>query len=130
MITETKVLTAAHVWAVVWKCLFKQGEDIADRIVVEGIAHNVDLHRGRIEQHRQEIHDMLAELPDAFKTHAGPGESFPLMCFDRRGNQWATLHITMEQLVQLGIAIGEVEYTVPRDDWKNFPGGPYIMVKQ
>ena len=41
------------------------------------------------------------------------------------------MHQTQEQPVQLGIAIGEVEYRLPREMWSAFPGGmPYFMVKQ
>lgn len=35
----------------------------------------------------------------------------------------------VEQLVQLGIALGKVKYCLPREAWKNLPGGvPYFMV--
>jgi hypothetical protein len=130
MSTETKVLTADRVNSVFMDCLFKADEDDTNQIVAEGIIHNVGLHAGRIEEHREEIHDMLAELPDAFRASNGPGESFPLLCYDRHGNLWTGFHIIMEQLVQLGIAIGEVEYTLPREDWKDFPGGmPHLTVQ-
>ncbi len=132
MSTDTEVLTPHHVEAVFKACLFKDGEDTSDHIVAEGIVHTVGFHPGRIEERRQEIHDMLAELPDEFKTSGGGGYSFLNACLDRHGNQWTGgLHQAQEQLVQLGIAIGEVEYCLPRDMWSVLPGGvPYFMVKQ
>jgi len=131
MTTDTNVLTGEHVDSVFMDCLFKDGEDTSDHIVAEGIVQTVGLHPGRIEGHRQEIHDMLAELPDEFKTSGGGGYSFLNACLDRHGNQWTGMHQTQEQLVQLGIAIGEVEYCLPREMWDVFPGGmPYFMVKQ
>ena len=131
MSTDTEVLTPQHVEAVFMDCLFIDGEDTSDHIVAEGIVRTVGFHPGRIEQHRQEIHDMLAELPDEFKTSGVGGYSFLNACMDKHGNQWTGMHQTQEQLVQLGIAIGEVEYCMPRDMWVAFPGGmPYIMVKQ
>lgn len=131
MSTNTDVLNAEHVKTVFMDCLFEDGEDTSDHIVAEGIVQTVGFHPGRIEQHRQEIHDMLGELPDEFKTSGGGGYSFLNACLDRHGNQWTGMHQAQEQLIQLGIAIGEVEYCLPRGMWGAFPGGmPYFMVKQ
>jgi hypothetical protein len=131
MTTDTNVLTSDHVEAVFVDCLFKDGEDTANHIVCEGIVQLVGLNPERVEKHRQEIHDMLAELPDPFRQSVGGGWSFLDACEDRHGNQWTGLHRTMEQLVQLGIAIGEVEYLMSREMWSVFPGGmPYFVVKQ
>ncbi|HEY0965468.1 MAG TPA: hypothetical protein VGE13_03235 [Candidatus Saccharimonadales bacterium] len=131
VVTDTETLTPQHVETVFMACLFKDGEDISDHIVAEGIVQTVGFHPGRIDEYRQEIHDMLAELPDEFKTSGGGGYSFLNACMDKHGNQWTGMHQTQEQLVQLGIAIGEVEYCLPREMWMAFPGGmPYFMVKQ
>ena len=52
-------------------------------------------------------------------------------CMDKSGRQWTGMHLTMEYLFLLGIAIGEVEYLLPREMWEAFPGGmPYLVVKQ
>jgi hypothetical protein len=130
--TDTSVLTPQSVEAVFMDCLFKDGEDTSTRIVAEGITMNVGFHPGRIEEHRQEIHDMLAELPDGFKEgSAASGMSFLEACNDRHGNLWTGMHLTMQQLVQLGIAIGEVKYLAPREMWRMLPGGmPYLLITQ
>ena len=131
MATDIEILTGDHVNDVFMDCLFKDGEDTAEHIVAEGLVRTVGFHPGRIEEHRQEIHDMLAELPDEFKTSGGGGMSFLNACMDKHGNQWTGMHLAQEQLVQLGIAIGEVEYCLPREMWGIFPGGmPYFMVEQ
>lgn len=131
MTTDTNVIAADRVNSIFMACLFKDGEDTSDHIVAEGIVNIVGFHPGRIEKHRQEIHDMLAELPDEFKTSGGGGYSFLNACMDKHGNQWTGVHQTQEQLIQLGIAIGEVEYCLPREMWSAFPGGmPYLIVKQ
>lgn len=131
MTTSTNILTDDRVNIVFMDCLFKDGEDTSNHILAEGIVQAVGFHPGRIEEHRQEIHDMLAELPDTFKTGSGGGWSFLNACFDKHGNQWTGAHQTQEQLVQLGIAIGEIEYLLPREMWAVFPGGmPYFVVKQ
>jgi len=131
MSTDTEVLIPEHVQAVFMACLFKDGEDTSDHIIADGIVQTVGFHPGRIEEHRQEIHNMLAELPDEFRASNGGGSSFLNACMNKHGNQWTGVHQTQEQLVQLGIAIGEVEYCLPRDMWKILPGGmPYIAVRQ
>jgi hypothetical protein len=131
MSTDTEVLTSQHVETVFAACLTKDGENTSDYIIAEGIIHTVGFHRDRIEEYRQEIHDMLAELPDEFKASGGGGYSFLNACLDRYGNQWTGLHQTQEQLVLLGIAIGEVAYCLPREMWSVFPGGvPYFVITQ
>lgn len=111
-------------------CLFKNDEDKSQYIEAEGIVTNVGFHPTRLESYRQEIADMLAELPDEFKASAGGGHSFLNACMDRHGNQWTGLHRNMEHLVQLGIATGQVEYCMPRTFWSILPGGmPYFVIK-
>ncbi|MGH7218165.1 MAG: hypothetical protein ACREGE_01835 [Candidatus Microsaccharimonas sp.] len=132
MTTETSILTPDRVEAIFIDCLYKEGEDTSGHIAAEGIVRTVGFKPERIEEHRQEIHDLLAELPDTFKESSGQGGwSFLEACVDRHGNQWTGMHLTMEQLVQLGIAIKEVEYLMPREMWGMLPGGmPYFTVKQ
>ncbi|NCC20408.1 hypothetical protein EOM33_05135 [Candidatus Saccharibacteria bacterium] len=131
MTTDTNILTADRVNNIFGDCLFKDGEGTNDHIVAEGVIQTVGFHPGRIEEHRQEIHDMLTELPDEFKTSGGGGYSFLYACLDRHGDQWTGVHQTQEQLVLLGIAIGEVEYCLPREMWLVLPGCvPYFTVKQ
>ena len=131
MTTNTEISTADRVDSTFKACLFKDNEDTTDHIVAEGIVSTVGFHPGRIEENREVIHDMLAELPDDFKASGGGGYSFLNACLDRHGNQWTGMHQKQEQLVQLGIAINEVEFILPRDMWPAFPGGmPYFTVKQ
>ena len=129
---DTKILTAERVEAIFYDCLFKDGEDTSNHIFAEGIVSNVGLNPERVEKNRQAIHDMLGELPEQFlESTGGGGWSFLNACVDKHGYQWTGMHRTQEQLVQLGIAIGEVEYCLPRAVWNVLPGGvPYFVVKQ
>ena len=126
---DISVLTPDHVESVFIDCLFKEGEDTSTQIVAEGIVSSAGFNPERIEAHRQEILDMLAELPDEFKVNSGGGMSFLNACLDRHGNQWTGMHRTMEHLFQLGIATGKATYLLPRELWSALPGGmPYISV--
>lgn len=129
MSEEISALNADRVNSIFVDCLFRDDEDTTDYIIAEGVTMTVGFHPGRIEGYRQDIHDMLAELPDEFKANSGGGYSFLHACMDKYGNQWTGEHRIVEQLVQLGIAIGEVDYCLPREYWSYFTGGmPYIKV--
>ena len=139
MVTETESpLTAERVKTIFHDCIFKTkeikeiGEEAAlsSAVKAEGITVNMAFHPGRLERHEAEISQMLDELPDAFKESGGGGMSFLNACDDKHGRQWTGLHQTMEQLFQLGIAIGRVESTLPREMWSALPGGmPYYVIK-
>ncbi len=123
------VLTEAAVETVFLACLFRDGEDTTNHVAAEGIVTNVGFNPERIEEYRPLIEAMLLELPDTFKRSCGGGWSFLEACNDRNGQQWAGLHQRMEQLVQLGVAIGKVQYLLPREAWSLLPGSmPYFVV--
>ncbi len=123
------VLSAERVEEIFRDCLFRDGEDTSNHVVAEGITRNVGFHPDRLNGHKAEIEQMLDELPDGFKRSGGGGWSFLNACEDKHGNQWTGLHQTMEQLFQLGIAIGKAEYQLPRDMWSTLPGGmPYLII--
>lgn len=126
------VLSADNVENIFIDCLYNDGEDTSDHILAEGVMLNAGFKPEKIEEHRQEIHNMLADLPDQFKESTGGGGwSFLQACVDKNNRQWTGMHQTMDQLVLLGLAIGEVEYCLPRELWPALPGGmPYFVVKQ
>jgi hypothetical protein len=128
MSTQT-ALNEEHVNRVFMDCLFRDGEDTRQYIKAEGIVRNVGFHPERLEGRRAEIVAMLDELPEQFHEKSGGGWSFLNACNDKHGNQWTGLHQTMEQLFQLGIAIGKVKSLMPREMWEALPGGvPYYVV--
>ena len=128
MSTQT-ALSAGHVNTVFMDCLFRDGEDTSQHVKAEGIVRNVGFHPERLESHRAEIVAMLDELPEQFHEKSGGGWSFLNACNDKHGNQWTSLHQTMEQLFQLGIGIGKVKSLMPREMWGGLPGGmPYYVV--
>ena len=123
------ILTAERVETIFRDCLFKGEEDKSEFIPAYGIMTNVGFHPGRLEEHKEEIVQMLNELPIEFHEAGGKGMSFLNACDDRHGKQWTGLHQRMEQLFQLGLAIGKVNYPLSREMWAILPGGmPYFMV--
>ncbi len=125
-----KILSAEAVNAIFQDCLFKNDEDASNHIKAEGIVHNAEFHPDRLNSNKDVIEAMLDELPNEFKESGGGGWSFLNACNDKHGNQWTGLHLAMEQLILLGIAIDKVKCLIPREMWKALPGGmPYYIIK-
>lgn len=132
MSNEDRNLTAERVGTIFGDCLFKPGEDTTDHVKAEGIVHPVGFHPGRLDGHREEIGQLLDELPIQFQSQergGGGGWSFLNACEDKNGNQWADGHLSVEQLFQLGQGIGKVRTCIPREMWRALPGGmPYYAI--
>ena len=123
-------LTAENVEEVIVDCLFKDGEVKDQAVIVEGITHKFGFHPDRLNNHKENIHSMLKQLPDSFQKDSGGGMSFLHACNDKDGNQWTGLHKTMDGLFVLGFATEQAELCLPREMWDALPGGmPYIVVK-
>lgn len=122
-------LTSQAVQELMEHCLFADDEPMDDAVKVEGIIHTYAFHPGRVAEKTQTIGDLLAELPDEFQASKGGGWSFLNACNDRHGTQWTDLHLQMERLFCLGIAVRKARWVMPRDMWQAFPGGmPYVAV--
>lgn len=107
-------------------CLFKEGEDTTNYVKVEGIVNVFGLHPQRLEEKRELVTALLAELPEEFKE----GWTFLNLCTTKDGEQWTGMHNVCEQLVVMAIGLGLMEYTMPRAMWVILPGGvPYLTVK-
>jgi hypothetical protein len=124
-------LTSDNVEAVLEDCLFGEGEPLThEGQVTHGIMNDWAFHPQRLESHRQDVHDMLAELPHEFRESEGGGWSFLNACMRSDGEQWTGFHQVMDHLFSLGQALGLVDTVLPRDLWPVLPGGmPYYMVK-
>ena len=106
-------------------CLFKEGEDKTNYVKVEGIISTFGLHPQRLEDKRELVTALIGELPAEFKE----GWSFLKICNTRNGEQWTGEHLTCEKLVVMAIGLGLMQYCMPRELWKFFPGGvPYIVI--
>ena len=95
------VLNAIRVDAVFGVCYFREDDHPSEQIVVGGLGILVTFHAKRIGQSLRYIREMLAELPDEFKTER---VEFHKACVDRSGNRWVSRTIgvgelTVEKLV-------------------------------
>lgn len=125
--TTTK-LTCTRVFEIYISCRLRWSENV-DGVRVEGGTHNAVFHPERLARHKAEIEEMLDELPDGFKKSGGGGWSFRNAYLDRHGNRWTDLHLRVDQLFMLGLAIGKVELIPPKKVWLALPSSmPYYAV--
>ena len=97
-----------------------------------GIVFRTGLNPDKIEQHRNEIYEMLKQLPTAFwdSPTGGGGYTFLALSIDKDGKQWGgQQHADM--LMTLGLAAGYIQYLFPIEMWRELPGGvPYIVIHE
>lgn len=131
------MISAEKIHNILMNCLFKDEEIVdgkppEDAVIVKGIIHDMGFHKGRLESHRQEIKDFLAELPISFQPPSiggGGGMSFLNMCVDKNDEQWGE-HRDMEALCLLAIGLDLGVFPMPREVWPVLPGSmPYFSVK-
>lgn len=128
-LSNESVLQVEKVRTIFLDCMWKTNENMTDLVKVEGIESKVMFSKQRLGEHKEEIVNMLNELPDEFKEGSGGGWTFLNACVDKHGNQWTGQHDIMEQLFLLGLAIGKVIYLLPRELWSVLPGGmPYYCI--
>ena len=121
-------LTSDNVQAVFVACLSPEYMPTLD-VKVEGIINTFCFTKDTLEGHRDDIGDMLDQLPEQFHQGQGDGWTFLNACVDRDGNLWTGLNLQMEKLFCLGMGIDRVKILLPRDFWCALPGGmPYVMV--
>lgn len=123
-------LNAKNVSEIFFDCFpANKDVDISGLIIVEGILAKFGFLPEKIEKHRNDIVEMLMELPKEFMGEEGGGWSFLNASVNKDGVQWTGDHRIMEQLFCLGIAIDKVKNVFPREVWGGLPGGvPYYVV--
>ena len=108
------------------KCFFEEGEDTSNFVKVEGISYIFGFHPERLEEQREIVTVLLAELPEEFKK----GYSFLYLCKNKNGELWTDSQAVCEQLVVMAIGLDLMEYCLPREMWFILHGGvPYLIVK-
>lgn len=96
----------------------------------EGIKNGYCYDKTKVNKHALEIEQMLMQLPKQFRYSVGGGYSFLHMCMREDGVQWTGLHVTMEKLLCLGLAVGKLTYLLPKKMWDILPASmPYIIIR-
>lgn len=108
-------------------CLYETPPETIDPSqVVDGIKIKCCFDPVLLKARTEQIEMLLDETHPTFRN----GWSFLNFCFDKHDEPWTGLHVRMEQLMMLGMAIGRVQYCTPREAWSFLPGGlPYFIVQ-
>ena len=91
-------------------CLFKEGEDNTNLVKVEGITRMFELHPQRLEEKREIVTALLAELTAKFKE----GYTFLNLCTTKDGELWTGEHRVCEQLIDMAIGLDLMKYCMTR----------------
>src|SRR4030095_2083945 len=129
-------LSAKAVETIFVDCLFTK-EEVAlkgekeppeNAVMVEGIMRTFGFHRERLEGHREDVKELLAQLPSEFQQGVGGGWSFLNACMTKDSKLWGE-HIHMEELFCPGIGLGLAKWQFRREMWSSLPGSmPYVTV--
>lgn len=114
-------LTAENVKIVFIDCLFEEGADTSNHVKAEGVKLKVGFDPIKLKQNELKIIDFLNQLPAPFRQTVSGGWTFLNGVADNMGNHWAE-HPNLDQLLCLGLAIGKLEITLPREMWGDLPG--------
>lgn len=125
-------LTAENVTKIASECFYEETELTdgipEDAVMVEGIVNNYGFHPERLNSRKADIASMLNDLDDSFMSGKGGGMSFLNACYTKDGVHWGE-HSSIGLLFALGMGLGMVSYSLPREVWSALPGGmPYMTV--
>jgi hypothetical protein len=120
------MLSPSKVNTIYEACRFQNDETIneADVATADGIRGPMAFSRARLEERVGDIVAMLRELPESFQRPIG--DSFVNAYIDRGQSTWATCAEQVNQLIQLGAAVGKILYLTPARTWR-FPNSPPLF---
>ena len=112
-------------------CLFKNGEDTKNAVKVHGVMMEVGFHPERLEENRFTIIELLLQCHEDFmESGEAKGTTFLNFLVNKDNEQWTDMHFTCDNLICLGLAIGKVQFLLPREVWALLPGAmPYLQIK-
>lgn len=126
---ETIMLDPENVYKLFRDCMFndseiRNGVPTLEYTYVDGISHQFVLNTKKVNENKEKI----AKLIDLLPVSRIP-QTFVNLCIDKSGRLWTGDQSVMELLMVLGLACGIIEYTCPREDWKNMIGGVPVINK-
>lgn len=134
------VLCAENVDRIFSDCLFRSHAEYDEYVKNQGIVIKVQsvqnpkatvcFHSERLESHREEIKEMVLQLPDGFHKNKGGGWSFLNLCQDRNGDLWTGFQTEQEKLALLGMATHVLMPLLSIEENHILPGCmPYFRVE-
>lgn len=107
------------------ECIFQHGNANDDFIIVEGVFGNFIFNCQHLEEHRNLITSLIAELP------CNPQITFTICDIrtNRQGFTWTNDLVVCDCLVAMAIGLNLMFYSLPKNMWHSLPRGlPYILL--
>ena len=128
-------LSSNSVGDVFRSCLFSEEEltesglPASAMVKVEAVADTYGFSQANLETVKDNIIELLMQLSESFFKGIGDGDSFSNAVRNDRGIVWTKSQVEVDQLLALGLGIGMITYSLPRDMWAILPGGmPYFTI--
>ena len=128
-------LTSNNVRTIFKKCLFskdeltKEGLPDSPMIKVEAVSEIYGFRKESVDSVKDDIIELLMQLNEIFFKDIGGGDSFLNAVKNDRGLNWTKSQTDVELLLALGLAIGAITYSLPREMWNILPSGlPYFTI--
>ena len=110
-------------------CISKNQQSNLDTVYIEGVYLKVKFDIDKLNHYNTDISEILENIHTNFKINIGGGWSFLNFCLDKNSEQWTDLHHIADKLLVLGLATKKISYLLPKEFWKEMPGGlPYIVI--
>lgn len=125
------MITSKRIGEIFLECIAKEGDNPDEYIHTESVVRSIrdtTFHKGRLNNHQEEICALLAELACDFQMDEHASISFEFAKANRYGEFWTDKNTPVDQLFQLAIAVGKAHYLLPRDKWNLLPGGMPVYV--
>lgn len=132
---DTPIITAKSMEDIIFEtfgyCLPEDDEENCETLSIQGIDTEVTLNSTRLEEKRKTMLAWLKLLPDVFRSGEFGGQFLQLGDTNTPGIYWTFYHGVMEMLLIMAIGLNLMEYTFPRNEWKDLPHQmPYVKIIQ
>lgn len=100
----------------------------AEGVIVKSVVSTFFFNKAKVAEHKEEIAELLAQLPDSFREDIGGGMSLLAAVENKNGNQWGS-QMDAADLFAVAEAAELAEPVLPREFWSHLPGGlPYFVI--
>lgn len=109
--SEELSLTSKNVSNIFHDCLFRDGEDHSNMVVIKGIIKDIHFNAKKISLHKEKITTLCNQLyiANPENKHKIGGHNYVNMCKRNDGKCWSDFQEEMVYLLLLGISIGKMD---------------------
>lgn len=123
---ESLSITPEDVELLLNECMYKPNSDIANILPISSISQYYSFDYNEIQKHKDQISHLFSQLYDG-----GIKRKLHMLFFEKDGRVWTRSVKTVDGLIGLGLANGDIEFYYPRELWERLPNKePVILFKK